>query len=91
MSAQESIAAALGEHMLAPPGSSLSRWRCAFCDWEGDSFDSHLAAVAMDAAREAVEALPEGRAEIHGGWVRFVDRAAVLDLLTPATPLEVEK
>lgn len=86
MSAQESIAAALGEHMLAPPGSSLSRWRCAFCDWEGDSFDSHLAAVAMDAARAAVEALDTygladlGRSFGHG-WNSC--HAAVLDLLTP--------
>lgn len=85
MSAQESIAAALGEHMLAPPGSSLSRWRCAFCDWEGDSFDSHLAAVAMDAARVAVAALPHRTDGLFSEWV---SRAAVLDLLTPATPPE---
>ncbi len=83
MSVQESIAAALGEHMLAPPGSSLSRWRCAFCDWEGDSFDSHLAAVAMDAARQAVA---EMRTPINGAVVGLGYEMALTEVCALLTP-----
>lgn len=93
MSAQESIAAALREHDCWVSGEGWTY--CDTCRVTVRSAEDHLAAVAMDAAREAVEANLRAPSE---DWTPFQTRdigaafcadsvtdlcAEVLALLTP--------
>lgn len=87
MSVQESIAAALAGHPFHTHGSrepfQAGNRCCDGCEFVGsaEDFNLHLAAVAMDAARQAVEAVGTWPIPLDAGW--YVNRAVILDLLTP--------
>lgn len=73
MSVQESIAAALAGHPFHTHGSrepfQAGSRCCDGCEFVGsaEDFNLHLAAVAMDAARAAVEALHNVVTQLGGG------------------------
>ena len=87
MSVHESIAAALYEWDVEDL-DGVPRWP-QVSQYEREHY-LEQAAVAMDAARAAVEDMDDWFIDLPSQDMAL-NRKAVLDLLTPATPLEVEK